>query len=520
MKFDLGYLSMSNKHRLLLTGATGFVGSAIQKSIVADGSYDLTIAVRNVNEQSDAVRIVKVDDLTTSTDWSDALKSVDVVVHTAARVHVMNDKSADPLTEFRKVNVEGTLNLARQAADAGVKRFIFISSIKVNGEGTESGRPYTADSKPNPTDPYGISKYEAEQGLLKLAETTPLEVVIIRPTLVYGENVKGNFQSLMKWTYKGVPLPIGGIKKNLRSLVYVDNLVDFIVTCIEHKNAKNEVFLISDDDDISTASLLEEISKGLGVKNKAVNIPPKLIDTAASAVGKSSVAQRLSGSLQVDISKAKNLLDWKPKYSTSESIQKTAKSYKSNLMASKSMVLQRPLDIMFSATGLVVASPLLIGATAIGYLDTGSPLFIQERVGKDQKPFKLIKFRTMKLDTASVASHLADNSSITKLGKVLRKTKLDELPQLINVLKGEMSLVGPRPNLFNQSDLIEARERMGVYKVLPGITGLAQLSGIDMSTPECLAKKDKEMIDTINLKNYFSYILSTALGKGSGDAVK
>ena len=511
---------MSNKHTLLLTGATGFVGSAIQERIVADGNYDLTIAVRNISEQSEAVHIVKVDDLTATTDWNDALKDIDVVVHSAARVHVMDDTSADPLTEFRKVNVEGTLNLARQAVEAGVTRFIFISSIKVNGEGTEIGKPYTADSKLNPIDPYGISKYEAEQGLLKLAEDTALEVVIIRPTLVYGEDVKGNFYSLMKWTYKGIPLPIGGIKQNLRSLVSVDNLVDFIVTCIEHKDAKNEVFLISDDDDISTADLLKEISKGLGVKNKAVNIPPRLINTVASALGKSGVAQRLSGSLQVDITKAKNLLGWNPKYSTSESIQKTAKFYKSNLIGHTPMTLQRPLDIMFSATGLVVASPLLIGATVIGYFDTGSPLFIQERVGKDQKPFKLVKFRTMKVDTASVASHLADNSSITKLGKVLRKTKLDELPQLINVLKGEMSLVGPRPNLFNQNELIEAREQMGVYNVLPGITGLAQLSGVDMSTPERLAKKDKEMIDNITLKNYFSYILNTALGKGSGDAVK
>ena len=511
---------MSNKHRLLLTGATGFIGNAIRKRIVEDGSYDLTIAVRNINEQSDAVRIVKVDDLTNSTDWSDALKSVDVVVHSAACVHIMDDKSTDPLTEFCKVNVEGTLSLARQAVEAGVKRFVFISSIKVNGEVTELGHPYTEDSKPNPTDPYGISKYEAEQGLLALAETTSLEVVIIRPTLVYGENVKGNFHSLMKWTYKGIPLPIGGIKHNLRSLVSVDNLVDFIVLCIEHKDAKNEVFLVSDDDDISTAGLLEEISQGLGVKNKAVNIPAKFINTAASAIGKSGVAQRLSGSLQVDISKAKTLLGWEPKYSTSESIQKTAKYYKSSLAAPQSMPLQRTLDIVFSTTGLVVASPLLIGVTAIGFLDTGSPLFIQERVGKNQKPFKLIKFRTMKVTTESVASHLVDNTSITKLGKVLRKTKLDELPQLINVLKGEMSLVGPRPNLFNQKDLIEAREEMGVYDVLPGITGLAQLSGIDMSMPERLAKKDKEMIGTINLKNYFSYILSTALGKGSGDAVK
>ena len=156
----------------------------------------------------------------------------------------------------------------------------------------------------------------------------------------------------------------------------------------------------------------------------------------------------------------------------------------------------------------------------IGYLNTGSPLFIQERVGKDKKPFKLIKFRTMNVNTESVASHLANNQSITKLGKFLRKTKIDELPQLLNVLKGEMSLVGPRPNLFNQVDLIKARADQGVYEVLPGITGLAQLSGVDMSTPERLAKKDKEMIDNITLKDYFSYIIRIALGKGSGDAVK
>ena len=504
---------------ILVTGANGFVGKSLIKHL-STTNYQAIAGVRKLPEHQQDYEYRLIANLEDKANLTSALKDIDVVIHAAARVHVMKEAASDPLTEFRKVNVEGSLNLARQAVEAGVKRFIFISSIKVNGEGTELGKPYTEHSKSNPIDPYGISKYEAEQGLLEIAKTTPLEVVIIRPTLVYGENVKGNFHSLMKWTYKGIPLPIGGIKQNLRSLVSVDNLVDFIVTCIEHKDARNEVFLISDDDDISTAGLLEEISKGLGVKNKAVNIPAKFINTAASAIGKLSVAQRLSGSLQVDIGKGKTLLGWKPKYSTSESIQKTARSYKSSVTAPKSMNLQRPLDILFSATGLVVASPLLIGATAIGYLDTGSPLFIQERVGKDQKPFKLIKFRTMKVSTESVASHLVDNTSITKLGKVLRKTKLDELPQLINVLKGEMSLVGPRPNLFNQKDLIEARDEMGVYDVLPGITGLAQLNGIDMSTPERLAKKDKEMIDTINLKNYFSYILSTALGKGSGDAVK
>jgi len=509
-----------NKSHVLLTGSSGFVGSALQQRLIIDGNHVLTIAVRKVKKQSDNVCTVKVDDLKATTDWKNALKDIDVVIHAAARVHVMNDSATDPLTEFRKVNVEGTLNLARQAVEAGVKRFIFISSIKVNGEATELDHPYTEDSKPNPIDPYGISKYEAEQGLLKLAETTSLEVVIIRPTLVYGENVKGNFRSLMKWTNKGIPLPIAGIKDNLRSLVSLNNLTDFVITCIDHPNAKNEVFLVADDDDISTADLLDEIAKGLGVKNKAVNIPPQLINRTAAALGKSGVAQRVSGSLQVDISKSKNLLGWKPKHSVSESIQETAKFYKLNLTNRKSMALQRPLDIAFSATGLVAASPLLIGTTIVGYFDTGSPLFIQERVGKDQKPFKLIKFRTMNVNTESVASHLANSASITKFGTFLRKSKIDELPQLVNVLKGDMSLTGPRPNLYNQRELIEERQALGVYDVLPGITGLAQLSNIDMSTTELLAKTDKRMIDSMSIRTYFSYILRTALGKGSGDAVK
>lgn len=180
----------------------------------------------------------------------------------------------------------------------------------------------------------------------------------------------------------------------------------------------------------------------------------------------------------------------------------------------------RLLDFLAAFFGLLFLWPLLLIVTIIGSFDTGSPIFVQERVGRNKKPFKLIKFRTMSIETKSVASHLANNASITKLGSFLRKTKIDELPQLINVLKGEMSLVGPRPNLFNQDELIKEREEQGVYDVLPGITGLAQVQNIDMSTPELLAKTDKQMIDSLTLKDYFKYILMTATGRGSGDAVK
>ncbi|ADV87787.1 sugar transferase [Vibrio vulnificus] len=180
----------------------------------------------------------------------------------------------------------------------------------------------------------------------------------------------------------------------------------------------------------------------------------------------------------------------------------------------------RLLDFLAAFFGLLFLWPILVVVTVIGLFDTGSPIFVQERVGRNRKPFKLVKFRTMSVDTQSVASHLASTSSITKLGAFLRKTKIDELPQLINVLKGEMSLVGPRPNLFNQEELIKERDALGVYNVLPGITGLAQVQNIDMSTPQLLAKTDREMIDTLTIKNYFKYIIMTVTGSGSGDAVK
>ena len=180
----------------------------------------------------------------------------------------------------------------------------------------------------------------------------------------------------------------------------------------------------------------------------------------------------------------------------------------------------RVLDFFAAFFGLLFLWPVLLVVTIVGMFDTGSPIFVQTRVGRNKKPFKLIKFRTMSVETKSVASHLASNASITKLGAFLRKTKIDELPQLINVVKGDMSLVGPRPNLFNQEELIKERDAQGVYDVLPGITGLAQVQNIDMSTPELLAETDKQMIDTFNIKNYFKYILMTVTGSGSGDAVK
>lgn len=317
---------MTINNKLLLTGATGFVGSALQQSILASEKYDLTMAVRGAIDVPSAVRVVPVADLTAATDWTDALQDVDVVIHSAARVHVMNDLSTDPLADFRKVNVDGTLALARQAVAAGVKRFVFVSSIKVNGEKTELGSPYSADDRPNPVDPYGVSKYEAEQALLALAQETGLEVVIVRPVLVYGPGVKANFRNMMKWVSRGVPLPLGAIH-NKRSLVALDNLVDLILTCAEHPAAVNQVFLASDGNDLSTTQILQQLGVAMNKPTRLLPVPMSWLGFAFGLLGQRKFSQRLCGSLQVDITKNQQLLGWKPSVSVEDAMFKTAKAY-------------------------------------------------------------------------------------------------------------------------------------------------------------------------------------------------
>ena len=311
---------------ILVTGASGFVGGAlIQRLVISNPKDSIIAATRRLLEYFPVnVNQVQVGDLLISTDWSLALQGVSVVVHCAARVHVMNERNSDPLVEFRRVNVEGTLRLAQQAAEAGVSRFIFISSIKVNGESTYLGRPFVATDPPAPLDPYGVSKMEAEQGLRELSVRTGMEVVIIRPPLVYGQGVKANFASMMRWLQRGVPLPLGAITTNLRSLVYVENLVDLICRCIDHPKAANQIFLVSDDQDISTTTLLKKMANALGCPVRLVNISPKLIKLSVSFIGKPGIADRLCGSLQVDIKKTKDLLGWSPPVSVDEGLRQTA----------------------------------------------------------------------------------------------------------------------------------------------------------------------------------------------------
>jgi nucleoside-diphosphate-sugar epimerase len=373
---------------VLVTGANGFIGRALCKRLLADG-YQVRGAVRSQEKtevgclRSDVGGLrAMVGNIGPETDWSEALDGIDRIVHLAARVHVMRESAADPLVVFRQVNVEGTKCLAIAAANAGVKRFVYISSVKVNGEGTDpqitqitrirekgtgiktnsgiegfrnlgierrKGRRSAVYAKlrrarevrgqegelkevfserdiPEPQDPYAVSKWEAEQGLMAIAEETGLEVVIIRPPLVYGPEVKANFRSLMKWVQRGVPLPLGAVH-NKRSFVALDNLVSFIIHCIDHPKAANEVFLISDDEDISTTKLLQKMARAFGKRSFLLPVPVGLMTFVAGLLGKRDVADRLFGSLQVDSSKARDLLGWETVVSMDESLRKTAEGY-------------------------------------------------------------------------------------------------------------------------------------------------------------------------------------------------
>jgi lipopolysaccharide/colanic/teichoic acid biosynthesis glycosyltransferase/dTDP-4-dehydrorhamnose reductase len=507
----------------LITGATGFIGKSTTVALLAMGQ-PVVAAVRRLPEQSqwqyDNLQWQEVGNINNQTEWQSTLQGVSVVVHCAARAHINAEQDTDLLNTYRELNVEGTLRLAQQAIAAGVQRFIFLSSIKVNGGHTLPGQPFNEQASYAPQDVYSQTKAEAEQALLTLATETSLEIVIIRSPLVYGPGVKGNFATMIKAVQSGLPLPLGRVH-NHRSLVALENLVSLIVLCADRVRspaAANQVFVVADGEDVSTTSLLQKIAEANSLPSRLLPVPICLLRAMASLLRRSSDAKRLIENLQIDAAKVHTLLGWQPVVSMDQ--QLSAMFKKDTSITRQGFILLRGFDILIAGTGLLVLSPLLLLVFAFCWFDTGMPLFTQERVGRYQRPFVLVKFRTMIPGTVSVASHMAKSTSITRFGSLLRRTKLDELPQLWNVLLGDMSLVGPRPSLFNQHELIKARTANSVYAARPGITGLAQISGIDMSTPELLAKTDAQMLKELNLINYFKFILLTFFGKGFGDGVK
>ena len=308
---------------VLVTGANGFVGQAVCAQLRARGT-SVRAAMRQPSPSHAGA--LRMPDLGPDADWGSLVRGVDAVIHTAARVHVMNDQASDPLTEFRRSNTEGTLRLAREAAAAGVRRFVFVSSIKVNGEHTLPGQPFVSNVVAAPSDPYGVSKYEAEAGLRAIAEETGLEVAIVRPPLVYGPGVRANFLSMMRWVARGLPLPLGAIH-NRRSLVALDNLVDLLTVCAQHPAAANRTFLVSDGEDLSTTDLVRRIGIAMGKPARLIPVPAAILALAGTLVGRKAVISRLCGSLQVDLAETRDVLGWRPVIDVDAALKNTTAAF-------------------------------------------------------------------------------------------------------------------------------------------------------------------------------------------------
>ncbi len=312
---------------VIVTGANGFIGQALCKGMASNG-WHVRGTVRSIEQAASlpaGVEVVQIESIGPDTDWSDALAGVDTVVHLAARVHVMNDTAAEPIAVFRQVNVAGTERLARIAATNGVKRFIFLSTVKVNGKETEN-RQFTERDIPNPHDDYSTSKWEAEQALHNISDATGLEIVILRLPLVYGQGVKANFLRLLDLVARRIPLPLAHVN-NRRSLIYLGNLTDAIVTCIIHPKAAGQTYMVSDGQDVSTPELIRMIAKAMGKKARLFPCPAPLLKMIGKIAGKSSEVERLTGSLQIDSAKIRKTLNWTPPFTIEEGICKTVQWY-------------------------------------------------------------------------------------------------------------------------------------------------------------------------------------------------
>jgi lipopolysaccharide/colanic/teichoic acid biosynthesis glycosyltransferase/nucleoside-diphosphate-sugar epimerase len=486
---------MTHATRILITGATGFVGAALLERLCRE-PLRLRATVlpgEACGHLPAAVERSVVEPLSESSDYSAALQGVDTVIHLAARVHVMRELARDPLGEFRKVNTCGTARLARQAVQAGVQRFVFLSTIGVHGN-LSAGRPFVEADQPRPHNDYSLSKLEAEIELGHIAAQTSLELVVVRAPLVYGPGNPGNFLALLGYLSRGIPLPLASVE-NLKSLVYSGNLADALACCATHPGAAGQTFLVSDGEDLSTPQLLRRVAAALGRPCRLVPFPPGLLRLSGALTGKAAAAARLLDSLQVDSSQIRRELGWSAPFSVEEGLAHTARWFATFHPKAKSCQDTRPdsarLDTLFakrifdtalSLVLLIVCSvPMLLVAALVKLTSRGPVLYWSDRVGRHNLIFPMPKFRTMLVETPAVATHLLADPDrfLTPVGKFLRKSSLDELPQLLSILRGDMSFVGPRPALYNQYDLIELRTQKGVHLLTPGLTGWAQINGRD-----------------------------------------
>lgn len=521
--------------KVLVVGASGFVGQSVVRYLLNRGER-ISAASRRPFDLPSGASWVQLPDLTLSNNnWTPILEEVDSIVYLAARVHVMNDRHDSPLTAYKAVNCEAAVSLAQAAARCGVRRFIYISSVKVNGESSQ--KPLTEVDEVNPKDPYGISKLDAEQELLALGRNTNLEVVILRPPLIYGPGVKANFMALAKLSGRGIPLPIGAIH-NQRSMIYVENLADLIAVVLKHPAASGEVFFASDGQDLSTPELARRLAEAQGRNPWLPAVPVVLLQIFGLISKRSDVIQRLTGSLQVSSEKASKKLDWVPPYPTWQALARTGQSlvqkkglkisektdfYKINANQANYIFLRSIFERFLAAILLILLSPLYIIITTLIMIDSRGPvIFTQARAGKSHRPFTIYKFRTMRYDAPQLSTEEMQKSglnAITRIGFILRRTSLDEIPQLINILRGEMSFIGPRPALLTQSLVLRLRKNSGVIQLSPGITGYAQATGRDDLDDQDKVGRDEYYLKNIgiylDMKIIFMTLQSILTGRGN-----
>ena len=510
--------------RIAITGANGFVGSNLLAAFEAIGVHVVALARR---EMPSAVwrRSPLLDRDIDPQEWAQAFAGIDVVVHLAARAHVMRDDAVDPLDVFRRVNRDGAVAMARGAAMAGVRRIVFLSTVKVLGETTSGRGPFHNDDAVAPLDPYAISKSEAEIALGEVARDLGIELVVLRPPLVYGPGVGGNIAALQRLIRRGIWLPLGAAGSNGRSMISTGNLSAAIHAATRAPAAVGQKLLVSDGDDVSTRELLCRLSAIEGRRARLISVPPALLRRVLSLLGRESLWLRLFGDLRVDISQSMSILEWQPHLDVAEGMAGMADDGMNRIPSRRGRsprgIFHRLADILL----VVAASPVVVPVCAVLLLvikldSAGNALFIQNRVGAGRKPFRLMKLRTMTIDTGDLPSHTVASSKVTRVGRFLRRTKLDELPQLWNVLKGEMTFVGPRPCLPSQQHVIDVREVRGLFNILPGITGPAQIAGIDMATPERMAHVEAAYFSRATTRSDIMLVIRTVFGAGRGDVVR
>lgn len=458
-----------------ISGANGFLGQALHEYLTSQ-QVSSTPWVR---KPSGLLNEVVIQDLTNNDLVVQSLKGCDVFVHLAAKVHQLkpNKEQLDP--DYIKVNANLTLFLAKKCVNAGVKHFIYLSSVKVNGE--YSYRPFVESDTPQPSDPYGFSKLEAELGLLELSKDTGLIVTIIRPPLVYGPGVRANFLNLLSWLNLSLPVPFRLIK-NQRSLLFIGNLVSAIGAVMFCLPTKSGVFFVNDGHDLSSHELCTTLSSYLRSLNVSLPLPNVFLKKFGDFIGRGAQMSRLLGSLQIDGSRFRGEFCWAPPYTVEDGLKATATWFLDRQKERRRYFVKRSYDIVLSLIALfILGVPILFVALSVKLTSRGPVLYWSQRVGADNRIFMMPKFRSMRIGTPVVATHLLNNPEVclTPIGGFLRRTSLDELPQLICVLRGQMSLVGPRPALFNQHDLIYMRTQAKVHKLVPGLTGWAQINGRD-----------------------------------------